>query len=112
MQGTRPQMYASGWTSWCGTTPFAYLARLPYYLFARLHHLLLCHAYAHYGGRVRCLSHVPRPLQAINQHPYEARGCLLNDDVANLAKCVAATQRTLFCLDNNCASLGRIWCGR
>ena len=47
---------------------------------------------------------------AINQHPYEARGCLLNDDVANLARVVQATERTLFCLDPECVVLGRIWC--
>ena len=47
---------------------------------------------------------------AINQHPYEAKGCLLNDDVANLAKVVKATDKTLFCLDANCTSLSRIWC--
>ena len=47
---------------------------------------------------------------AINQHPYEAKGCLLNDDVANLAKVVGATERTLFILDAECVSLSRIWC--
>ena len=47
---------------------------------------------------------------AINQHPYEAKGCLLNDDVANLAKVVGATERTLFTLDAACVSLSRIWC--
>ena len=47
---------------------------------------------------------------AINQHPYEDKGCLLNDDVANLAKVVAATERTLFCLDAQCVVLTRIWC--
>ena len=47
---------------------------------------------------------------AINQHPYEDKGCLLNDDVANLAKVVAATERKLFCLDAECVVLTRIWC--
>ena len=47
---------------------------------------------------------------AINQHPYEERGCLLNEDVANLGKVLKATQDTLFCLDSDCVSLSRIWC--
>ena len=47
---------------------------------------------------------------AINQHPYEAKGCLLNDDVANLAKVVDATERTLLILDAECVALSRIWC--
>ena len=47
---------------------------------------------------------------AINQHPYKDRGALLNDDVANLAKVVRATEKTLFCLDECCTSLSRIWC--
>lgn len=47
---------------------------------------------------------------AINQHPYEDRGCLGNDDVANLARVVAATDRTLLCLDEDCVVLTRIWC--
>lgn len=47
---------------------------------------------------------------AINQHPYTDGGALLNDDVANLAKVVAATERTLFCLDSRCTVLSRIWC--
>ena len=33
---------------------------------------------------------------AINQHPYQDKGCLLNDDVANLAKvCVALAPLSL-----------------
>lgn len=47
---------------------------------------------------------------AINQTPYADRGCLQEDDVANLGKVVRATERTLFCLDGDCVSLTRIWC--
>ena len=47
---------------------------------------------------------------AINQHPYETKGSLLDDDVANLVKNIKATEKTLFCLDENCTSLTRIWC--
>lgn len=47
---------------------------------------------------------------AINQHPYTEKGCLLNDDVANLARVVHSTAQTLFCLDAECTSLKRIWC--
>ncbi len=47
---------------------------------------------------------------AINQHPYENRGCLLLEDVASLGKVLAATEDTLFCLDADCVSLRRIWC--
>ena len=47
---------------------------------------------------------------AINQHPYTSKGVLLNADVANLAKVVKATEKTLFCLDEECTSLTRIWC--
>ena len=47
---------------------------------------------------------------AISQHPYVDKGILLDEDVANLTKVVKATERTLFCLDKDCASLGRIWC--
>ena len=47
---------------------------------------------------------------AINQHPYVDKGCLLDDDVANLAEVVKATEQTLFCLDKDCTSLSRIWC--
>lgn len=35
---------------------------------------------------------------------------MLNDDVANLAKVVTAAEKTLFCLDEDCVSLTRIWC--
>eukprot|EP00798_Chlamydomonas_sp_ICE-L_P026687 gene26687-4263_t len=47
---------------------------------------------------------------AINQHPYEDKGCLLQDDVASLASVVQATEQTLFCLDEQCVVLTRIWC--
>lgn len=43
---------------------------------------------------------------------YEERGQLLNDDVANLERCVRTCRYTLFCLDPNCVSLTRIWCVR
>eukprot|EP00798_Chlamydomonas_sp_ICE-L_P003940 gene3940-14017_t len=47
---------------------------------------------------------------AINQHPYEDKGCLLQDDVASLASVVQATEQTLLCLDEQCVVLTRIWC--
>eukprot|EP00798_Chlamydomonas_sp_ICE-L_P019508 gene19508-26178_t len=47
---------------------------------------------------------------AINQHPYVDKGCLLQDDVASLASVVQATEQTLFCLDDQCVVLTRIWC--
>eukprot|EP00798_Chlamydomonas_sp_ICE-L_P020038 gene20038-26753_t len=47
---------------------------------------------------------------AINQHPYGDKGCLLQDDVASLASVVQATEQTLFCLDEQCVVLTRIWC--
>eukprot|EP00798_Chlamydomonas_sp_ICE-L_P015437 gene15437-21524_t len=47
---------------------------------------------------------------AINQRPYEDKGCLLQDDVASLASVVQATEQTLFCLDEQCVVLTRIWC--
>ncbi len=47
---------------------------------------------------------------AINQHPYEDKGCLLQADVASLASVVQATEQTLFCLDAQCVVLTRIWC--
>jgi len=49
-------------------------------------------------------------IMAIPQHPYEDRGVLLNEDVMSLARVVAATERTLLCLDANCTVLTRIWC--
>ncbi|GAX79572.1 hypothetical protein CEUSTIGMA_g7013.t1 [Chlamydomonas eustigma] len=44
------------------------------------------------------------------QHPYENRGCLLNDDVSNLGKVLEATKQTLFSLDTGYVSLNRILC--
>ncbi len=49
-------------------------------------------------------------IYAINQHPYVGRGQLKNEDVANLARVIGATEVTLFCLDSQCVALTRIWC--
>lgn len=69
------------------------------------------------GPTSLCLAgHATRPitgfvlLQAINQHPYENRGALHDTDLTGIAQVVAATERTLFCLDEDCTSLTRIWC--
>eukprot|EP00798_Chlamydomonas_sp_ICE-L_P026142 gene26142-11862_t len=48
-------------------------------------------------------------IMAIPQHPYKDRGVLLNEDVSSLAKVVAATDRTVLCLDVKCIVLTRIW---
>lgn len=56
-----------------------------------------------------CISTMPT-LQAINQHPYENRGCLLNDDVSNLGEVIRATKTTLFCIDKEAVWPTRIWC--